>query len=153
MAGRINIDETTSIPNGDEGILQQIHRTDQEIEAAKADLKKVSEAIQDCVENTKEYKEIQELKDLIKTKQADLKGSLQMDRQYNRMTEEKAELQFKLKDLKEILSHHLIRYNQETQEVQVPIASSQTKAKQLIITAKLGKEEYYQERMKFKETK
>lgn len=134
----------------EETTLGAIHRLDQEIGEGKTELKKLNDTINDEVIQNAVYQKLEEAQATVATLKQQLKNDLMGSSSYNNLLSEKQELQFKLKDLQEILSHHLLQYQREhDNDSQVPQPDNKH-AKQIIVKAKLSaKEDFYQERMAF----
>ena len=123
----------------DESTLDAIHRLLGEIAETKGLAKTISDQLKDTMEQNDEYRALQdELKDLT-MKRASAKKVLQEDKDYQKVAVELEELKFKMKDLGEILSHHLVNYYNETHNTQ--IQDNDGEVRQVIISAKIGKPE------------
>lgn len=123
----------------DEKTLDAIHRLLVEIAQTKGELKTLRDGLADELEQNDEYKEVaEEAKDLA-NKRREVKKSLQADKAYQKLSSEVEELRFKLKDLQEILSHHLVTYYSESGSTE--ITDSNGESHQVIISAKIGKEQ------------
>lgn len=116
----------------------QITQLDYEIFESGNKLRVVREQLNGIVQQTPEWKAVElaaKALDLAKTK---LKIELESDRDYTTLTEQQAELKLKQTDLKEIMSHHLIRLKIEEQIDGVPTSKGFERPVEL--KAKLGKE-------------
>lgn len=123
----------------DESTLGAIHRLLTEIAEARAEAKAVKEQLKDLAEQNDEYRELEEeLKDLT-AKRTKAKEILKADTDYQKFSSELDEIKFKLKDLGEILSHHLVTYYNETNATQIKDETGEVR--QVIISAKIGKPE------------
>lgn len=130
-------------------LLETIHALDVEIDQTKAEMKTVKEAINAEIEETDIWHDLEDAVEKVKTLKLQLKAEVQGNSFLTGAYEELAELKFKLTDQREILSHHLIKYQKVHEDNQLPLAD-QSRAKRIIIKAKLSaKEEFYQEPMKF----
>lgn len=130
MAEEINRDETT---------LGAVHRVLLEVEDTKEQLRNFRQQLKDTVEQNQDYQELQdEVKELTIKRQV-AKKLLEADKDYQLANSEVEELKFKLKDLGEILSHHLVTYYNETNET--VITDTDGEKRQVILTAKIGKSE------------
>lgn len=137
----------------DTTLLQSIHSIDQEIGATKNELKKIKEAIDDEVLQLDIYKALQDAREQVTTLQQQLKSEIQSSPDISKLVNERGELQFKLKDQKEILSHHLLQYTREHEDTQLPLEDGKH-AKQIIMSARLSaKEAFYQEPLRFEGAK
>lgn len=123
----------------DETTIDAIHRLMTEISETKQKAKTVKENLKDVLEQNDEYKALEDdLKELT-TKRAAAKKILQADKDYQLVSSEAEELKFKLKDLQEILSHHLVTYYNESQKLQLKDSEGETRP--VILSAKIGKPE------------
>lgn len=123
----------------DETTIDAIHRLMTEITETKQKAKTVKDNLKDVLEQNDEYKALEDdLKELT-TKRAAAKKVLQADKDYQLVASELEELKFKLKDLQEILSHHLVTYYNETSKTQLKDAEGEVRP--VILSAKVGKPE------------
>jgi chromosome segregation ATPase len=120
----------------DEKTEEAIARLIQEIAEAKGEIKTVKEHVDQVLEQNEGYTNLaDELKELT-IKRGQAKKLLQADQDYQQVSSELEELKFKLKDLQEILSHHLVTYYNETQRTQIKTPEGDVRS--LIISAKIG---------------
>lgn len=123
----------------DETTIDAIHRLMTEISETKQKSKTVKDNLKDVLEQNDEYKALEDdLKELT-TKRAAAKKVLQADKDYQLVSSELEELKFKLKDLQEILSHHLVTYYDESRKLQLKDSEGETRP--VILSAKIGKPE------------
>ena len=123
----------------DEKTIDAIHRLMTEITETKQKAKTVKENLKDVLEQNDEYRALEDdLKELT-TKRAAAKKILQADKDYQMVSSELEELKFKLKDLQEILSHHLVTYYDESKKLQLKDSEGETRP--VILSAKIGKPE------------
>jgi chromosome segregation ATPase len=123
----------------DESTIDAIHRLMTEMDETRGEIKTLRDAIKDILEQNDEYKTMQdELKELT-TKRTELKKVLQEDKDYQLRNSELEEEKFKLKDLHEIMSHHLVTYYNETKSTQIKDGDGEVR--QVIISAKIGRPE------------
>ena len=123
----------------DESTIDAIHRLMTEISETKQKAKTVKENLKDVLEQNDEYRALEDdLKELT-TKRAAAKKVLQADKDYQMVSSELEELKFKLKDLQEILSHHLVTYYDESKKLQLKDAEGEVRP--VILSAKIGKPE------------
>ncbi len=123
----------------DEKTIDAIHRLMTEITETKQKAKTVKENLKDVLEQNDEYRALEDdLKELT-TKRAAAKKILQADKDYQMVSSELEELKFKLKDLQEILSHHLVTYYDENKKLQLKDAEGEVRP--VILSAKIGKPE------------
>ncbi len=123
----------------DEKTLEAIHRLLTEMTETRGKLKAMNLDLKDVMEQNDEYRKLQdELKELT-VKRASAKKLLEADKDYQVIAGEVEELKFKLKDLSEILSHHLVTYYNETHQTEIKDNDGEVRA--VIISAKIGKPE------------
>lgn len=123
----------------DESTIEAIHRLMTEISETKQKAKTVKDNLKDVLEQNDEYRALEDdLKELT-TKRAQAKKVLQADKDYQLVASELEELKFKLKDLQEILSHHLVTYYDESKKLQLKDAEGEVRP--VILSAKIGKPE------------
>lgn len=123
----------------DEKTLDAIHRILGEIAEAKAEAKTIKEQLADIADQNDDYRELEEELKELTAKRVKAKEILRADNDYQKFSAELDELKFKLKDLGEILSHHLVSYYNETNATQ--IKDDRGEVRQVIITAKIGRPE------------
>lgn len=123
----------------DERTIDAIHRLMLEIEETRQKAKDIKDNVKDVLLQNEEYQALQEeIKDLTGKRQQ-AKKALEADRDYQTLNSELEELKFKLKDLQEIMSHHLVTYYNETQDTTIKDSSGEVR--QLILSARVGKPE------------
>jgi ABC-type phosphate transport system auxiliary subunit len=121
----------------DESTLDAVHRVMTEISETKLQVKTVRDTIRDVLEQNEEYTALQEeLKELTK-KRATMKKLLESDKDYQKVAADLDELRYKLKDLQEILSHHLVTYYNETQNTEITDSNGETHT--VVLSAKIGR--------------
>ncbi len=123
----------------DETTTDAIERLMTEVEETRAEMKTLKEAVKDILEQNDEVKTIQEELKEVAPKRAKLKELLADDKDFQLRNGELEELKFKLKDLQEIMSHHLVTYYNETKSTQ--FKGSDGEVRQLVISAKIGRSE------------
>ena len=123
----------------DEKTIDAIHRLMGEISETKLEARTIKESIADILEQNDEYKAIQEEIKQLTAKRVELKKILDADMDYKKFASELEEIKFKLKDLQEILSHHLVTYYRETQNTQIKDPDGEVRT--VILSAKIGKPE------------
>jgi len=121
----------------DEKTIDAVHRILTEIAEAKAEAKTIKEQLKDLAEQNDEYRELEEELKVLAEKRTKAKDILKEDKDYQKFSVELDELKFKLKDLGEILSHHLVSYYNETQATQIKDETGEVR--QVVISAKIGK--------------
>lgn len=123
----------------DESTLDAIHRLLGEIAETKTKAKSAREQMTDLMAQNEEYKALEEELKELTAKRGKAKDVLKSDSDYQKFASELEELKFQLKDLGEILSHHLVTYYNETNATQ--IKDDQGEVRQVIISAKIGRPE------------
>lgn len=123
----------------DEKTIDSIHRLLGDIAETKAASKTIKEQLKDLAEQNDEYRALEEELKELTTKRAKAKEILKADNDYQKFSVELDELKFKMKDLAEILSHHLVSYYSETNATQIKDETGEVR--QVIISAKIGRAE------------
>jgi predicted nucleic acid-binding Zn-ribbon protein len=123
----------------DENTLQAIHRLMEEMEETRGKIKDMRDNIKDVLLQNEEYQTLQEEIKEMTTKRQQAKKLLDADRDFQQLNSELEELKFKLKDLQEIMSHHLVSHYDETRETQ--IKDHDGEVRQIILSAKVGRPE------------
>lgn len=106
-----------------------------EVREAKHQIKTVREGLTDALGQVEEYKGLQESAKELAVKRAEVKKLILADKDIQSVSSELEELKFKLKDLQEILSHHLVVHFSETQATEIKDADGETH--QVVISAKI----------------
>jgi hypothetical protein len=104
----------------------------------------LKEQLQEEIETTNEFETVQELDEKFKYAKQQLKSALMSNSTYNNLAEEKAQLQEKKKDQKQILSDHLVAYFQLSGGERQIEVSADGDAREVIVSGKLGKEQKFQ---------
>ena len=115
----------------------EIQRLMQEIRETRAEIKVLNDGLKDLLEQNEDYQELLEETKELTQKRAEARKLLKADADYQKLSSEVDEVKFKLKDLQEILSHHLVTFYNETQETK--FTDAEGTEHQVIIVAKLGK--------------
>jgi septal ring factor EnvC (AmiA/AmiB activator) len=122
----------------DKTTLDAIHRLMLEQAETRGKMKKIKDDLKDIAEQNDEYRAIQEELKETSEKRATAKKLLEADKDYQVVNSELEELNFKFKDLQEIMSHHLVTYFRESGETQ--LTTPEGDVLQVVVSAKLGKE-------------
>lgn len=122
-------------------MLRDIREYEKDIEAKKQRLKTLNEDLREKVENTNAGAEVGDLKDKLRAAQEELISELKRNPDIANLLEEIGAEKDVLKGLQFSLSNHLVAYFTETKERQVEI-DDQGHARDVILSAKLGKEEH-----------
>lgn len=123
--------------------IQTIRLYEKDIDATKHKIDTINEQLRDELEAMQEYIAVRDAQEVLDEAKAKLKLALLDDASYNNLLEEKGQLNEKMRDMKEILSDHLVAYFAQTNERQIEI-SDNGDARSVIITGKLGKRQKYQ---------
>jgi len=115
----------------------EIARLIDEIDETKREVKTIRDQLRDSLDQNEEYKAAQAEIEKLATKRADVRKMLLEDRDYQKISTELEESRFKLRDLNEILSHHLIEHYSHTQKAEVTDATGTTRP--IVLSAKLGR--------------
>lgn len=121
----------------DESNLQSIQRVLAEITDAKREVKIVRDNVADVLNQNDEYKTLKEELKVLTEKRAQMKKVMSDDKDYQKLATDLEEMRFKLKDLQEILSHHLVAYYNETQTTEIKDADGEVHT--LVLSAKIGR--------------
>lgn len=128
-----------------QAILEDIRENEKEITAKQQKIKTLNEDLKEKVENTEAGDRVGKLKDQLKVAQEDLMSELKRNPEVNDLMEEIGAERQTISGLQFALSNNLVAYYSLTQERQVQM-DEEGHARDVILTAKLGKEEkQYQE--------
>lgn len=125
--------ETMEVINAIHALEVETNDHKRKIKEAKADYK--SELL-----DLSEYKRVEDLKADLKVAQAQLDRAIQIDGTLNSLRVNIKEMGIKLVDLREIMSHHLVRYFEKSGRRIIKISKVDEMARQIVVTAKLGGE-------------
>jgi chromosome segregation ATPase len=123
----------------DESTLGAIHRLMQEMEETRHKIKDMRDNIKDVLLQNEEYQALQEEIKEMTTKRQQAKKLLDADRDFQTLNSELEELKFKLKDLQEIMSHHLVTHYDDTRQTQIKDPDGEVR--QIVLSAKVGRPE------------
>lgn len=129
-----------------EELKQSIIRIDQDLADSSTRVKEARADLKDYVVGMDEHKEVQRLIGELKAAKIILKNQLMADADYNAKKSELEELKFKHRDLKDILSNHLVQFRLTNEEDRIVSDNVQ---KPIILNGKLGKPEAENIRMEF----
>jgi hypothetical protein len=99
-------------------MLQNIHHLPGVINAAIREVKSLLEQRDERIKDLPQYQALQDALAVIAEARTRLKIAIETDPELNRLQEEIAEAMFNMRDLREILSHHLVAYHKETGRIQ-----------------------------------
>src|SRR6185369_3959267 len=122
----------------DKTTVDAIQRLMIELAETRAKMKTIKDDLKDIAEQNDEYRALQEELKEVSEKRATAKKLLEADKDYQLVNSELEEMKFKMKDLGEIMSHHLVTYFSESGETQLTTPEGETL--QVVVSAKLGKE-------------
>lgn len=123
-----------------EDMLRDIREYEKDKSAKEQRIKTLNEDLKEKMENTEAGERVAKLKDQLKIAQEDLVAELKRNPEVNNLMEEIGAEKEVLKGINFSLSNHLVAYSLLTQERQVEM-DSQGHARDIMMTAKLGKEE------------
>lgn len=126
-------------------LMQDIREREKEISTKKDRIKVLKEDLTEKIDNTDSGERVGKLRDQLKIAQEDLVAELKRNPEVNDLMEEIAAEKDTLKGMQMALSDDLVAYFAQTQERQVQM-DEQGHARDVLLSAKLGKEEkQYQE--------
>ncbi|MDQ0672962.1 hypothetical protein QFZ36_000523 [Pseudarthrobacter siccitolerans] len=117
--------------------VNRIHSLEGEIHVAELELKAIKERRTELVTDLPEYKELEVAQAAVKAASVKLKLAIQDDRELSVLHVDRGEVAYHLHDLREMLSHHLAAYAQDT--ARDVIKDFQGRNRQIEISAKLSK--------------
>lgn len=117
-------------------IIENVHRVWLEIQEGKALIRRHRGVLKDVLEQNDEWRELQELLKQMTKDRRRLQAIIAGDRDVQKAESEIEELQLKQKDLREIMSHHLVRYYEMSHDTS--IADPEGEYRQIILSAKIG---------------
>lgn len=133
----------------DMDLINNIHRVESDISETQSKIKTIRQERKEAIEEIPEYAGVLQLAEQLKAARESLKDVIQEDPSLAATDNELDELKFKLKDLVEILSHHLVVYFQDTGREVVTDSFGDTR--QIDFKAKLGAEALDQEKLPFEQ--
>ncbi len=108
-----------------------------EISVTKNKIKTIRAQAADVLDQNEDHKTLKTASEELATKRAEARKTLLEDRDYEKLSAELEDYRFKLRDLNEILSAHLLEFYNKTQKTELVDRTGATH--QVIISAKLGK--------------
>jgi hypothetical protein len=124
--------------------LDTIRTYQQDINASQESLRNLKEQIDEEIETTAGYDEVQAAKQALDAAKTHFKQNLLSNATYNNLLEEKAQISQKMKDQKEILSDHIVYLFKTTDERQVEVGGDGD-ARDIVVKGKLGRKGKYQQ--------
>lgn len=125
--------------------LAAIHRIETEVEESVRAVKELLEQRTALIEDLYEYTRLEEALAAVKEARVRLNLALRDNRELAKLEVDIAEARFSLRDEREILSHHLVVYTQDTgRDV---VKDHEARTRQIELKAKLGKRALDQERL------
>ena len=124
--------------------LQEIHRIESEVDQGQAGVKQLVQSRLDLIEGLPEYKALEEAKAAVEEAKARLKIAVRDNRGLAKLDVEIAEARFDLRDLREILSHTLVMYTQQTGKT---VLKEHHRIRQIELRARISKRLLGQERL------
>lgn len=125
-------------------LIEAIVRVDNEIKDTKNKLRDRRADVKQMIEELPEFAQLQEIMEQVVAAKNELKGAIAADKDVQVAAADVEDIAFKLRDLKEILSHHLVAYYEETGK---KFIIEGVDDRPIILSAKLGKREPHQESM------
>lgn len=125
-------------------LIESIRRVETDIHDTKDRIKVLAETRKANIAELPEYTQLAELLAQVVKARQELKSAVKGDTDISKMGSELEKERFKLTDLKEMLSHHLVLYREQSKNAYIEQEES-TKVRPIILSAKLGKPEYHQE--------
>lgn len=126
-------------------LINSIHRIGQDIHESRQKIRTVKAEYKEAILELDEYTELQDLLKLVADKRKLLKAAIKDDANCSHIASELEELNFKLKDQRDILSFHLVAYKEETSDGFVKFDEDDGKVRPIRLKATLDKPEYHQE--------
>jgi hypothetical protein len=124
--------------------LNEIHRLEGEVDQSRAGVKQLEQKRVDLVEALPEYVALEEAKRAVEEAKAGLKIAVRDNRDLAKLEVDIAEARFDLRDLREILSHTLVLYTQQTGKV---VIKEHDRTRQIELRARISKRLLGQERL------
>jgi hypothetical protein len=124
--------------------LQDIHRLETEVDQARAGVKQRVQNRIDLIEALPEYQALEEARAAVEAAKAKLKIAVRDNREVAKLDVEVAEARFDLRDLREVLSHTLVLYTQQTGKV---VIKEHDRTRQIELRARISKRLLGQERL------
>lgn len=117
--------------------LQRIHSLEGEIFATELELKAIKERRTELVTDLPEFTELEQAQAALRAASVKLKLAIRDNRELNALYVERGEVAYHLHDLKDMLSHHLTAYHQDT--ARDVIKDAQGRNRQIELSARLSK--------------
>jgi hypothetical protein len=127
-------------------LIESIRRVEQDIRQARDEQKELNTEFVEAIKELPEYEDVQTAARILQERRTDLAAAIKRDEECEMLRSQLDEGNAKMKDLREILSHNLVRYHESAQSTSLPEAESK-KVRQIILTAKLGQPEFVQEEL------
>jgi hypothetical protein len=124
--------------------LNEIHRIEGEVDQARSGVKKLVQDRIDLIEGLPEYQVLQDAREAVEAAKAKLKIAVRDNRDLARLDVDIAEARFDLRDLREILSHTLVLYTQQTGKA---VLKEHDRVRQIELRARISKRLLGQERL------
>lgn len=131
----------------DRDLMMSIRRVEQDIRESRDHIKDLTADRKEQVLQMSAHLRVEEIKKDLRDAQEYLKGEIKVDNNVSALDAKIAEERSKLTDLHEILSIHLVKYRDDTDEKEVKFDEDDGKVRPILVTAKLGKPEFHQEEM------
>jgi hypothetical protein len=124
--------------------LNEIHRLEGEVDQSRADVKQLTQSRTDLIEALPEYQALKEAQAAVEAAKAKVKIAVRDNRDLAKLDVDIAEARFDLRDLREILSHTLVLFTQQTGKV---VIKEHDRTRQVELRARISKRLLGQERL------
>jgi hypothetical protein len=124
--------------------LNEIHRLEGEVDQARGGIKQLVRDRVDLIEALPEHQALEEARAAVEAAKAKLKIAVRDKRDLAKLDVDIAEARFDLRDLREILSHTLVLYTQQTGKV---VIKEHDRTRQIELRARISKRLLGQERL------
>lgn len=121
-------------------VIRAIDSLQKEIDQKKRNIKEAKAEYKLDLAELDEQKEYSELQADIKVAKAKLDRAILSDQSLNAQRVDINEMNVNLSDLREIMSHHLTQYFKKTGRQIIKLQDMEAMAREIIVTAKLGRE-------------
>ena len=117
--------------------LQSIHRLETEVTDAERTVRELRQQRVEHIQDLPEYRTLEDALAVVRDAHAALKLAIRSDAELTKLQEELADAAHDLRDLREMLSHHLVAYHEDTgRDV---VKDHEARTRQIELKAKLGK--------------
>lgn len=121
-----------------EQAIETIREYSSDIDRSKKKIKTLGEQAQEVLDGLVAYDEVLKAERALAQAKEGLKNALMNEGQYNNILEEIAQEKEKLRDMKDIMSQHIVFYFKETGDRQIEIDHANGDAREIIVNGRLG---------------